>query len=165
MLAPINSNKHYVQRTNINVANGARIAVLLAAAVTAPATASTDQVRQGSVVKAMFVEFWILNDGTSGNDTQFNLVLEKAPSNAPGVVFADMANMQAYLNKKNVLFMSQGVISPQLDGATSIPIVRQWFKIPKGKQRMGLGDRVILSISSIGAAMKICGFSTYKEYE
>jgi len=43
--------------------------------------------------------------------------------------------------------------------------MRGWYKIPKTKQRFGLGDRLVLQIASQGTdALDFCGFATYKEY-
>ncbi len=47
----------------------------------------------------------------------------------------------------------------------SVPLFRGWVKIPKGKQRFGLGDEFIVAFESVGEAAQLCGFSTYKEYK
>ncbi len=162
MLAPINSVKHYVQHENATVASGARRGIVLVDATAAPATAATSDVKEGSIVKAVFIESWVKSNASAGTDTKFQLQLEKVPAGQIGVSFTQMNNMQAYDNKKNTLFYSQGVIGDLTTQA--IPVVRQWFKIPKGKQRFGLGDRLILNISATAAEINNCGFSTYKEY-
>ncbi len=163
-LSPINTNKHYVPQTNLVIASGARHSLAVATSVVAPAAATVDQVREGSIIKAVYLEYWIANTGASDTDDQFIFVFEKAPSNTPGATFTNMTNLQSYPNKKNVLFTSQGVISPQVDGATSIPVVRQWFKIPKGKQRMGFTDRLLVGVATIGTTLNLCGIAIYKEY-
>ncbi len=163
MLAPINSVKHYVQRATANIVSGTRVGVVLSDAVVAPATSTTADVREGAIIKAMYLEFWVKGTGASDAFTQFIGVLEKAPGDQVGVTFTDMTNMSSYDNKKNVLYMTQGVIGG-IGGGQSVPIVRQWFKIPKGKQRQGKGDAIIFSIASIGTTAQHCGFTTYKEY-
>jgi len=39
-----------------------------------------------------------------------------------------------------------------------------WIKIPKSKQRMGLGDRIVVQTFAQALDMIDCGFETYKEY-
>ncbi len=162
MLAPINSVKHYVQAENAATSTGARRGVILIDAVVAPAVSTTADVKEGSIVKAIFVEIWIKSNATAGNDTKFQYVMEKVPAGQSGLTFAQMNNLQAYENKKNILFYSQGVLGDLT--TNTIPVVRNWFKIPKGKQRWGLGDKLIIAISATGFEINTCGFATYKEY-
>ncbi len=164
MLAPINSVKHYVHQANNVVASGAILASVIANAVVAPATAASNEVREGSVIKAIYVESWIQNDGGTGQDNQFNVALEKIPSNGPAMTFTNLVNLGAYQNKKNVLFTSQGVQGASVDGVAAVPVLRNWILIPKGKQRMGLGDSLVLNIGSTGFSLRNCGIYTYKEF-
>ncbi len=162
MVAPINTVKHYINTENAVTAAAARRGINIADAVVAPATASTDQVKEGSIIKAIFLEYWFKSNADAGQDTKFQFALEKVPAGQAGLTFTQMNNLQAYDNKKNILFFSQGVVGDLTTQA--IPMVRQWFKIPKGKQRMGLGDRLLVAISTTGFGCNNCGFSTYKEY-
>ncbi len=162
MVAPINTVKHYVQFENATINDGAIRANAISDAVIAPAATNTRDVREGAIVKAIFVEIWIKSNASAGTDTKFQFALEKVPTGAAAVTFTQLNNLQAYDNKKNILFYSQGVIGDLT--TNSIPIVRNWFKIPKGKQRQGLGDRLVITTSSTGAIVQHCGFSTYKEY-
>ncbi len=162
MAAPINSIKHYVHLTNASLASAAILNHVIVDSVVAPATASAASVTEGAVVKAIFIELWLLSEGAAGSTTQFNVALEKLPTGNPLMTAAQILNMGAYPNKKNVLYYSEGVLSGEDTG--SVPILRQWFKIPKGKQRMGLDDRIVLNFSPVGQATRRCGFETYKEY-
>ncbi len=162
MLAPITSVKHYVQMENQGISSGARRSLNLVDAVVAPAVSTTDEVHEGSLVKAVYIESWVKSNATAGQDTKFQLALEKVPAAADPLTFTEMNNLQAYQNKKNILYYSQGVLGDLTTGA--IPVIRQWFKIPKGKQRFGLGDRLVLAITSTAFDLNNCGFATYKEY-
>ncbi len=104
---------------------------------------------------------WLI--GSTGNGTQIS-VLAKHPGGLPVFTVAELAALGGADNKKNILYCTQGLASN--DGiANPIPIIRQWFKIPKTKQRFGLGDTLQLQIFAQGAAdLDICGFATYKEY-
>ncbi len=165
MLAPINTVKHYVHRTNISVSTGTNRTEVLADAVVAPATSNAFDVREGAIVKAIHLEYWINSDGATGTTVQFVLIVEKVPANQDSVSTAEIVNLGAYPNKKNILYTTQGNLGASVDGQSSVPLLRSWMLIPKGKQRMGLGDRIVLTmqpIGSVGAAF--CGLTTYKEY-
>ncbi len=162
MLAPINTVKHYIIVENAPVASAAIRTVALIDATAAPATAATKDVKEGSIIKAIFIELWLRSQADAGTDTKFQFSLEKVPTGSAGMTFGEMNNPQAYDNKKNILFFSQGVLGDLTTQA--IPVVRQWFKIPKGKQRMGLGDRLLINITATNFAIDTCGFATYKEY-
>ncbi len=162
MVAPINANKHYVHLSNSQIASGAISTIVQVEAVAAPASANSFEVEEGSIVKAVYLEQWIYGLGASGVDTQFFMCVMKKPSDAPDLTFAQSSNLGAYPNKKNILYTTQGVIGG-ID-TNSIPIIKNWLLIPKGKQRMGLGDKIVTYITTLGAAIQRCGFATYKEY-
>ncbi len=164
MLAPINANKHYVHRTNATFTSGSINNNVLVDAVFAPANTNAFDVEEGSVVKAIHIEHWLQNEGASGTSTQCTYIVEKVPSNQAAVSAAQLANLGGYPNKKNILFSFQGNLSAAVDGAPSVNIANGWLLIPKGKQRMGLGDRLVASFTSVGESVNICGLATYKEF-
>ncbi len=164
MVAPINSIKHYVGLPLATITAGNVQNNELVDAQVAPASAAAEDVHEGSLVKAVFIEMWIVNDGASGLETQFTVALEKKPSDGPDMTFTNSQNLGAYPNKKNILYVTQGVLAPFLNGQSSVPIIRNWVLIPKGKQRFGLGDQLVLNMSAVGQDIRRCGISTYKEY-
>ncbi len=164
MVAPVTSIKHYVHRANTSVASGAIHTEVVVDAVVAPATTNAFDVVQGSLVKAIHVEYWLVNQGASSNITQFVFIVEKVPANQASVTAAQILGLGSYPNKKNVLFSSQGNMTPSVDGQASLPVIRNWLLIPKGKQRMGLADRIVVSMAPVGQIIGFCGISTYKEY-
>ncbi len=162
MLAPINATKHYTNRSNTALVSGTINATTLVQSVVAPGVANAFSVTEGAVIKAMFIEFWLKSSAAAGEDTQFNFNICKIPGGATPPDVTDMLNMGAYDNKKNCFFNTQGVIGDLTTQA--IPLIREWLKIPKGKQRFGLGDRMVATVLSTGTAAQICGQSVYKEY-
>ena len=85
------------------------------------------------------------------------------PGTAPNATLSDITSMNSYANKKNILYTTQGVLGDT--NSNPIPAMRGWFKIPKGKQRFGLGDKLNLNITSLTAdGMENCGIFIYKEY-
>ncbi len=157
MRAPVHSKKHYVQITLNTVTSGAAGANLLIQGVETPTLGT--HVSEGAVIKAVFVEMWVRAGSTSPGSVLVTLV--KAPD-LQTPLFADMIALQDYQNKKNVLYHTQGLTNDQ--DADAIPFVRQWFKIPKGKQRFGLGDSLFLMVSAQAIDAINCGFAVYKEY-
>ncbi len=161
MKAPIHSTKHYVQQTITGVAAAAVVNVQFATSVESTIANAVDEVAEGTVIKAIFVEMWIIDEGANGSAVA---LLEKIPSGQTSPTAANMAALGTYLNKKNVLYTTMG-LTPNDGIAQPRLMTRDWFKIPKGKQRMGLGDRIVYSIRNFSAQQaNICGFATYKEY-
>ncbi len=160
MKAPINSVKHYVQNSIFNVASGAKAQLTIADAVAVVTAGVTSHVLEGSIVKAVYLEYWI----GSGDATESSFVvsLEKEVAGATSMTFAQSITLFVYPNKKNLFYVIQGLLGQQVQ--QGIPVVRQWFKIPKGKQRMGLGDRIVVNFSAITNDMNVCGVSVYKSY-
>ncbi len=165
MLAPINSIKHYVHRANTSIASGSVSAHVVVDSTTAPGNATSADVTEGSIVKAVHLEYWLNSDGATGTTVQFVLIVEKVPANQSSATAVNLLNLGAYENKKNILYTTQGNLGASVDGQSSVPILRAWVLIPKGKQRFGLSDRLVVSmepVGSVGAAF--CGLATYKEY-
>ncbi len=161
MKSPIHSVKHYVQTSLSTVSASAILTIVLIRASRIQDVNTVSEVQEGAVVKAIFVELWVL--GASADASQIT-TLAKFPSGAASFTVTEMAALGDAENKKNILYTTQGLASN--DGiANPIPIIRQWFKIPKGKQRFGLGDTLELQIFAQNAvALQVCGMSVYKEY-
>jgi len=163
MLAPIVSIKHYVNMENSPITGGTAQPRQIIQGVAQTGVVNFGDVVEGSVVKAVFIEIWYHSAATAGNDSKFQLVVEKVPAGVDSITFTQMNNLMTYPNKKNVLFVSQGVTGDLT--TQSIPIVRQWFKIPKGKQRFGLDDELFVTISATSANADVCGIAVFKEYK
>ena len=162
MVRPVvHSTKHYVQFPIDQITFATLQSIVIVDGVESTIANSATEVAEGSIVKAVFVELWLQNQSTL---SEFIVTLTKVPEFGTGPTFAQQAALFTYSNKKNVLYCTQG-LGPNDAISGPIPVLRQWFKIPKGKQRFGLGDRLILSISNVGSDdLNRCGFSTYKEY-
>ncbi len=157
----IHSTKHYVQVSLSTATTGAIVNTAIVEGVQVVDKNSVSEVEEGASVKAVYVELWLIG---SVSNQFFTVILHKDPSGAGSPTPTEMAALGTWDNKKNILYCTQGLASN--DGiAAPIPVIRQWFKIPKGKQRFGLGDNLRLSVMSRGSDDIIfCGFFTYKEY-
>ncbi len=164
MVAPINSIKHYVQQTLLGITGNTVQTLSISDSVVAPAAANTFDVVQGAVIKAIYVEMWVIGTGTPTDSHSFSVTVEKLPADLTSMTFAQSTTFAAYPNKKNILYTTQGALSSRASGP-AIPIIRNWIKIPRGKQRQGLGDRLVINLSNITAIQyQICGVFVYKEY-
>ncbi len=161
MKPPIHSSKHHVQFPITQVVTGTINNVVLAQGVESSTANLATEVSEGSLIKAIFIELWLQNEGTLSEQIT---TLEKSPLFSAGCTFAQQAALFSYSNKKNILFTSQG-LTPNDGVSGPINILRQWIKIPKGKQRFGLGDQLNLNISNVSSNDLVrCGFALYKEY-
>ncbi len=116
-------------------------------------------VRVGAKVTAIFVECWLMsNTQQLGN---FIMILEKTVAGASGADANQMGNLNDYDNKKNIFYQTQGLVGDA--NSNPIPVVRQWFKIPKGKARFGNGDAYRIRIQAGVENINFCGFATFKE--
>ncbi len=156
----VHSVKHYVQFPIDQITTGTIQNIILADAVESTAANAANEVEEGTIIKAVQVQLLLQNQSNLG---EFIVILEKAIANSGGVLFVQAANLFAYPNKKNVLYVSQGLTSNDAIGNPQ-QIMNDWFPIPKSKQRMGLGDRLVLSIANVSAnELNRCGKAVYKE--
>ncbi len=157
----VHSNKHFVQITLSTVLTLARNAETLVNAVGRQDANVGSEVVEGSTVKAVYLELWTI--GTTA-DQFHTFIIVKLPGGLGNPTFTEMTDLYTWDNKKNILFTSQALSSN--DGITlPLPLFKGWIKIPKSKQRFGLGDTLSFLIASRGDAnIKYCGFATYKEY-
>ncbi len=159
----IHSKKHIVQVSQGTVAQGSVINTTLVEATEATSTTPT-AIEVGAVVKSCYVEFWVSQDSASIVGS-YTFIIVKDPGGAQAPTQTEMAALHDYTNKKNILFTAQGLLTPN-DGG-QVPIVRGWYKIPKGKQRFGLGDKLRITMrnnNSTAIDLNFCGLAIYKEY-
>ncbi len=157
----VHSQKHYVQYPIDQVNAGTTQPIVIVQGVESTIANADTEVVEGSLVKAIYFELWLQNQGNLGEAI---VTISKNPLNNTGPTFAEMGALFTYTNKKNVFFTHQGLTS---NDAISGPVVilRNWIKIPKTKQRIGLGDIISLSIANVSSSdLNRCGFATYKEY-
>ncbi len=159
MRPTINTEKHIVQQSLAAVASGAISFVEFIDAKANPSAATPADCREGCVVSAIYIEMWATSDDATAGTTI--CTVERLPSGRASMSAAQSAALDGYDNKKNVLNIMMGLIGPN----TQYPmnLVKGWFKIPKGKQRFGIGDRLGLNIHAQSNGMSFCGFATYKE--
>ncbi len=154
----VNSEKHYAQRSVTNIVFGTVSNFVIASAVVSPSTPT--HVRVGATLKAVYIEMW--SAGTDAQPSSTIQVLEKLEGTQPFMVAADITDLHDYANKKNCLQVSQGLIGDS--NSNPMALFRGWIKIPKGKQRFGLGDKLVLNLIGLTNDIDVCGLFIYKEY-
>ncbi len=161
MKAPIHSRKHIVQFPFDQIATGTSQNNLLVESVAVTAKNTPREVEEGAVVKAVWIELWTQNSANDGHEV---VVLSKQTDLGLGPTFAELATLDTWTNKKNILFTHEGLSSN--DGVGNpVRVMYQWYKIPKGKQRFGLGDTLSLSLSNPSSNnLNRCGVCIFKEY-
>ena len=153
----INTEKHYVQNSLFTVASGAIVNVTLVNAAAVPTGAN--QVREGAKISAVYLEYWLQTDDASAGTTI--VTLEKISSGAGNMTAANSALLNDYANKKNVFYTHMGLTPNNV--TYPMAAVKGWFKIPKSKQRIGLGDKIKLNFHGQSNGISVCGFSIFKE--
>ncbi len=157
----VHSTKHYVQNSIATVLAGARTNLVIAQAVAVVDKNVAFEVEEGATIKAVFFEQWVRASEVSPGS--YVATIEKIVSGGTFPSTTSMAALNDYANKKNVFFSSQGLVNDQ--DADAMSVIRGWIKIPKSKQRFGLGDSLLFSLFAQGAIdMVLCGLTTYKEY-
>ncbi len=157
----IHSQKHYVQFSRSTVTTVTAETEDLVLGVEGTTANAVDEVIEGALVKAIYIELWVIDAGAGGSIV---VTLTKTPASLGGPTFTQSNGLGIYANKKNILFTHQG-LTPNDGIAEPRLVMRGWYKIPKSKQRIGLGDGVRLVIANNGPQdLFYCGFATYKEY-
>ncbi len=157
----INSIKHLVQYPIDPITTVTTKSILLVQAVERTVANQAKEVASGAIVKAVYVELWLQNKSDDGEQI---VTVAKCTENQLGPTYAEMSALFTYVNKKNILFTHQG-LSASDNGSGPYAPLRMWIKIPRGKQRFGLGDTLVLSIANVSSTnLNSCGIAIYKEY-
>ncbi len=159
--AMVHSTKHPVQITLSTSTTGATSVSTIVTAVERSLANTSTECEEGCTIKAVWFEMWTI--GTSA-DQFFTAVFAKLPGGTSVINNTDMVNLFAYDNKKNIFYTTQGLTGN--DGISApVQLFKGWIKIPKSKQRFGLGDRLQFALASRGSAtITWCGLALFKEY-
>ncbi len=157
----VHSTKHYVQQSIGTTVPGTNTNTTFAHAVAIVNKNQVFEVEEGCSIKAVYVELWVRSAATAA--ASFTFVICKRPGSEPHPTDANLAALGDWENKKNVFYCCQALTN-DVD-STAIALYKGWVKIPKGKQRMGLGDELSWSLRAVGQSINFCGFVTYKEYQ
>ncbi len=155
----IQSVKHYIQYTLTQVMSGTTAAFSVIVAEQ-DYEGAANRVPVGAVVKAVYIELWGM--GPAAQPGTLSMSVEKVVAGAPSMTFLQAQSLHDYPNKKNIYYFTQGLVGDA--NSNPIPYIRQWIKIPKGKQRFGLGDKIVINVTSISEDNEFCGMAIVKHY-
>ncbi len=155
----VHVEKHMRQRSLFAVASGAIDTDDIAVSVSLPTATSAVEVREGCTISAIYVEMWLSSDDAASGTAI--VTLEKLVGSSTNMTVAESAALQNYDNKKNVLFTFMGLLPSNVQ--YPMASIKGWIRIPKGKQRFSLGDRLAFNIHGQSNGVAGCGFFIYKE--
>ncbi len=157
----IQSEKRIVQQSLVVIPGSDSNSIIIARAKR-DVTGLPD-VEIGTTIKAVYCELWY--QGSSAQPGTAISTLEKLPNDGTiPVPFGNMTALDAYTNKKNIFYSTQGIVGDS--NSNPIPFVRQWIKIPKGKQRFGTGDTLLWNVAAqTPTDIEVCGLFIYKTYQ
>jgi len=156
----INSEKKIVQITLSSIAENGQLALVIAEAQQDGNTALADVVDVGTIIKAIYCEMWFQGAGTQPSTTTAMVV--KSPNGVGTPTVGEFTNLNTWSNKNNILEMHQGIVGDS--NTNPVPFYRGWIKVPKGKQRMSVGDKFHFAVKGITEGTEICGLFIYKAY-
>ncbi len=156
----INSEKHIVQFPVTQVIAGAIGGQTIVQGTDDINPVVASDVAVGTVVKAVYLELWIMGGGAQPGS--MNVIVEKRPSSSPIPTVADMNALNTYDNKKNIFEQHQGLVGDSNTNPT--PFYRGWIAIPKGKQRIGRGDLIGFILNFQVETTEFCGIAIFKAY-
>ncbi len=159
MRPTINTEKHVVQHSLFAVASGAITGLSIVFARASPVAAVPQDVREGSRISAVYVEMWLSSDDAASGTAI--VTLERLPGGVVNMTAASSASLDAYVNKKNILHTFMGLLPSNVQ--YPMASIKGWIKIPKGKQRFGISDRLVLNVHGQSNGVSGCGFMIFKE--
>ncbi len=156
----IDSVKHEVRYSNLLAAGGVVTEIVIAAAKNTPAIAADNDVKTGSVIKAIFFES---NYNFEGNITalyDWFIVKRKV-----GQTTANFDPAVPNTPIRSQVFMWGMEMSAGINNSSAVKRMGTLL-IPKGKQRMSEGDQwsLFYRSSAAGNVVDACGHFIYKEY-
>ncbi len=156
----ITSRKHIVQ-VPVNVVVGGTLNIVKIAHAKQDADDTVaSEVHVGDTIKAVYVEIWL--QSSSNQVGSITATVEKIPGVGSSMTFLESAQLHTYPNKNQIFYSTQG-LNPDTN-ANPVPFIRMWIKIPKGKQRFGLNEKIQLNISANSEDCSFCGLVIYKSY-
>ncbi len=156
----VNSIKNSFGRIDAVVAS-TNLNIVCVLSVDTPITANVADVKRGSLVKAIWIEFWYYGL----NQTEVNDILDVYLIKNPGtnLTLPNPGTIGTSNEKQWVIREWRGLADNKVNGGK--PYIQQgrWFKIPKRFQRMGTDDTWSLVVRSATTG-NFCSKFIYKWY-
>ncbi len=159
MRPKVHVEKHITQHALFAVGSGNLTTLTIATALAVPDHAVANEVREGSSISAVYAEIWLSSDDAASGTAI--CTLERRPGGVNAMIAAESASLDSYDNKKNILYTFMGLLPSNVQ--YPMASIKGWIKIPKGKQRFGIGDKLVFNVHGQSNGIAGCGFFIYKE--
>ncbi len=170
-LRPIKSTKHIVEISGIAAAGTNAVALTLVRGEDNPVLANTNEVQPGNKVSSIFLSsFYIAEGGEIANEVPLvDWYIIHNPGNAFTTVF-DAGNNPTpgstgvHLHKRHIFHTEKGLAGGGDVSLAGLPMIfKGVIKIPRGRQRVGQNDRIMINHRT-NFATKFCIQAIYKDY-
>ncbi len=170
-LRPIQSTKHIVELSGILPATTNTVALTLVRGEDNPVLANTNEVQPGHKVSSIFLSiFYIAEGGEVANEVPLvDWYIIHNPGNVFTTVF-DAGNNPTpgstgvHLNKRHIFHTEKGLAGGGDASTAGVPMIfKGVIKIPRGRQRVGQNDRIMINHRA-NFATKFCIQAIYKDY-
>ncbi len=145
------------------ITSGADFERDIAVAKDSPVTSTTSDVKRGSKIFKIWLEFWVYSSAelAVGVSNAVDLYIWKNPGNN---LTPPTPTSQGSSNEKKYIFKSwKGLIGARTQGSQPYTW-KGWIKIPRVYQRMGTDDTISLVSRAIGSNAVVCMIAVYKWY-
>ncbi len=173
---PIDSRKHIIDTQGIVTASTSEAITIAQGLDSADISVNANQCESGSTVTSFFLSVFYLIEGniTASNVPVINwyIIYDRAgrlhnngsPTFGVGTRDLPIAGATGLSpNRNQILHEEKGLTTSVSDGSTPM-VFKGVIKIPRGKQRMGVGDKILLVHSAGTEPMNFCFKAIYKDY-
>ncbi len=133
----------------------------IAKAVDNPVTANVGEVKIGSIIKAIWIEFWYYGLSAGNTNDIIDIYLIKNPG--ANLTNPNPGTTGTSNEKKFIIREWKGLAGNKSLGGTAYSQPGRWFKLPKRYQRMGTDDRWQL-VARSATTGNFCQKFIYKWY-
>ncbi len=158
-LRPVKSYKHVVDIQG-GLALGTQLNSILIDAVDAPVLTGAAGVEVASTVRAIYLKVEVYATSAAALSNVYMTVM-KNPSNA---LTAPAPNAVGVSDVKKQIIHQEMVMIQQVAEGNPRTLFKGVIRIPRGYQRMGQDDTLLLSLLSPGVAIFFCVQCIYKEF-
>ncbi len=153
----------HITDTNATVSAATTLPTVLILGRDAPVLAATREVESGAKVHGIFLNVQIQgNQITSGAIPNIYMAVYKSKGgNIPDI---NPASTGANADKSNIIHQEMGMFqSDSVDGNPKT-LFKGVIVIPKGLQRFGIDDELVITVRSTAVNFKVCIQCIYKEF-
>ncbi len=158
-LRPINRIKHVVDSQNATAA-GTQASFNLIVSADNPGLANTAQVATGSKVSAIYLRVEVVATTSAALPNCYMIVFK----NPGGNLSTPAANTVGSNDNKRYVIHQEMLMLQRQDGSNPRTLFNGVIRIPRGYQRAGPNDVLLVALLAPGVAIEFCIQGHYKEF-